>query len=144
MLLWKWRVRRALKPLREEIRGNEQAVALGSEEWRRWWSDIGQRELRCILMTAWDPVGVGDAPEAWDEYDDYADGVAHRLRDASDPDVAAERVADYLDHIERDFMENLTPQRHQANVYLADTLVAWHEWSFTRGGHPPREWIDED
>ncbi len=30
-----------------------------------------QRELRCILMTAWDPIRVGDAAEAWDEYDEY-------------------------------------------------------------------------
>ena len=44
--------------------------------------------------------------------------------------------------VERDFMEALTPERGRANADLADSLVAWHEWSFLRGGRPPRTWID--
>ena len=27
-------------------------------------------------MAAWDPVGTGDTPETWDEYDNYIAGVA--------------------------------------------------------------------
>jgi hypothetical protein len=42
------------------------------EEWRAWWGRHGERELRCIFMTAWDPIGAGFEPNAWDEYDDYA------------------------------------------------------------------------
>ena len=142
--MWRWRARRALKPLVREHEADLAQVNRGSEEWRRWWQATGERELRCILMTAWDPVGSGDAPEAWDEYDSYAPGVAHRLRDAANADDARERVADYLDHVERDFMEFLTEERSRANRFLADSLVAWHEWSFERGGRPPHEWLPED
>jgi hypothetical protein len=144
MWLWRWRMRRAIKPLLDEQRADSEGVDRGTEEWLRWWRSAGERELRCILMTAWDPIGVGDAPEAWDEYDDYALGVVRRLRDATDPDQGAEAVAEYLNHVERDFMMNLTEKRRRTNRYLADSLCAWHEWSFEHGGRPPREWIDED
>lgn len=141
MLLWKWRARRAIGPLLREQRADSERVDGGADDWLRWWRATGERELRCILMTAWDPIGVGDAPEAWDEYDDYAPGVAHRLRDAADPDEGATHVAEYLNHVERDFMGNLTSERRRANRYLADSLLAWHEWSFERAGRPPQEWI---
>jgi hypothetical protein len=96
----------------------EVALARGSEEWLGWWRTTGERELRCILMTAWDPVGAGDAPEAWDEYDSYAPVVAHRLRDA-------------------------THERRRQNGYLARALVAWHEWSFQHGGRSPHTWLPD-
>ncbi len=32
-------------------------------------------EIRRALMTAWDPIGVGDAPNAQDEYDSYLGDV---------------------------------------------------------------------
>jgi hypothetical protein len=144
MLLWKWRARRAVKPIIDEHKAASEKVNRGPDDWVQWWRATGERELRCILMAAWDPVGVGDAPEAWDEYDDYAPGVAHRLRDATDSDEAIEQVAEHLNHIERDFMDGLTEERRRANVYLAASLVAWHEWSFRRDGRPPHEWIDED
>lgn len=138
MMLWKWRARRAIKPLLEEAEADSEQVDRGTEEWLRWWRGGGERELRCILMTAWDPIGVSDAVEAWDEYDGYVPGVGHRLRDTTDADEAAERVEEYLNHVERDFMENLTDKRRQANGYLAESLVAWYEWSFEHGGRPPR------
>ena len=89
-------------------------------------------------------MGCGEALEAWDEYDRCAPGIAHRLRDAANADGAAERVADYLDHVESDFMKVVTKERSRRNRFLADSLVAWHEWSFERGGRPPREWLQED
>jgi hypothetical protein len=135
MLLWKWRMRRAVKPLLHEHKHALEQVNRGPENWLRWWRGAGERELRCILMTAWDPVGVSEAPEAWDEYDDYAPSVAYRLRDATDDDVAAQQVEEFLNHVERDFMMGeLREERRQANSYLAATLVAWHEWSFRRDG----------
>lgn len=111
--------------------------------WSSWWRAHGERELRCILMTAWDPIGVGEEPLAWDEYDDYAAGVARRLRSHADDDEAARSVADYLDHVERDLMGLSARSGAASNAQLAETLVAWHEWSFTRAGRPPTEWIDE-
>ena len=92
---------------------------------------------------AWDPIGVGDTPEAWGEYDGYAAGVAQRLRNIPDPDEAARSVAEYLLHIERDYMAD--PQElAQARIeQLAATLVAWHTWSYTHGGRPPMEWLPD-
>jgi hypothetical protein len=114
----------------------------GSTEWRQWWKEHGERELRCILMSAWDPCGVGDYPGAWDEYDSYLPAVAHRLRDAAAPQEAEQSVAAYLDHVEQDFMGS-GPNSSEKNRYLGETLVAWHEWSFLRRGRPPPEWIDD-
>jgi hypothetical protein len=83
-------------------------------------------------MTAWDPIGVSDAPEAWGEYDDYAPGLAHRLRDAAHIDEAIDQVAEYLDYVEREWMETLTADHSRKNRSFAETLVAWHEWSYGR------------
>ncbi len=141
--LFLWRARRFIAPMVGESERDEHRAASGSEDWRRWWEERGERELRCILMTAWDPVGAGDAPEAWDEYDPYMAGVAHRLRDI-EGDGAAATVADFLNHIERDYMSGLTPEAERRNSFLAESLLAWHEWSFLRRGRPPRDWIDDD
>jgi hypothetical protein len=111
-------------------------VDSGSPGWREWWLERGERELRCILMTAWDPIGVGDAPEAWDEYETYALEVARILRETMDPQEAAVRVAEYLDGVEQDSMELSSGQDRLHNARLAASLVAWHEWSYTRGGLP--------
>ncbi len=107
----------------DETERDEHRAASGSEDWRRWWEEHGERELRCILMTAWDPVGAGDAPEAWDEYDGYMAGVAHRLRDTEGDDEAANTVAAFLNHIERDYMSGLTPAAERRNSFLAETLL---------------------
>jgi len=123
-------MRRALKPIRDELDGEVRQVELGSEAWLHWWRSSGERELRAILMTAWDPIGVRDAPEAWGEYDDYASGVVRRLRDGADHDAGASAVVAYLGYIERDFM-SLTPH-DQDNEDLAEALVAWYEWSVGR------------
>jgi hypothetical protein len=93
-------------------------------------------------MTAWDPIGVGDVAEAWDEYDSYIGDVALRLREAADDDDVAQSVAAYLQHLARDFMGLAAGPSARADD-LAAALVAWHEWSFLRGGRPPQEWIDD-
>lgn len=142
--LFDWRARRFIAPMVNEMQRDEQRNASGSEAWSQWWNDHGERELRCILMTAWDPVGSSDEPMAWDEYDGYMAGVAHRLRDTADDDEAADSVAAFLNHVERDYMGGLTPAAERRNGFLAHTLVAWHEWSFLRRGRPPHEWIDDD
>jgi hypothetical protein len=97
MGLWRWPARREVRPIVEEAEADVGRIERAVEEWRVWWRRAGERELRCILMTAWDPIGVGDAPEAWDEYDSYVGGVGRRLLEAADPDRAAEAVAGYLD-----------------------------------------------
>ena len=106
-----------------------------TDEWRAWWRQRGERELRCILMTAWDPIGVGDAPEAWGEYDEYASQIARVLHEMIDPHESASRVAQHLNDAERR-MEMHTDQSRMANARLGNSLVAWNEWSYVRGGSP--------
>lgn len=85
-------------------------------------------------MTAWDPVGAGFEPNAWDEYDDYAFGVARQLYEAPNAEVAREQVARALDEAETDFMGTESSGRSSSTQQLATALVAWHEWSFVRAG----------
>lgn len=108
----------------------------GSLDWPDWWRERGKRELQCILMTAWDPIGVGDAAEAWDEYERYAPEVIRILRETEDPQEAASQVSRYLSGVERDSMELHSDQSSLDNARLAASLVAWHEWSYVRGGSP--------
>jgi hypothetical protein len=115
---------------RERLRG-------GAADWRQWWTEQGERELRCILMTAWNPIGVGHTASSWDEYDNYLPGVAHRIRDRANDDDAVETVGEYLDHVERDYMHR-NVHTSQQNQFLAETLVAWHRWSFLWRHRRPR------
>jgi hypothetical protein len=133
----------ATRPIRVETAAAREQLARGTEDWLAWWRASGERELRCILMTAWDPIGVGDAPEAWDEYDDYLPGVASRLRDVKGFEEKLASVSEYLNHLERDFIweEELTEKQIQHSAYIAESLVAWHEWSYEHGGRPPHEWL---
>jgi hypothetical protein len=132
-VLWRLHARGVTRPIRVERTAARDEIDRGPDDWRAWWKARGQRELRCILMTAWDPVGVGDAPEAWDEYDSYGPGVARRLLEAATPDDALDSVKAYLDHVERDYMETLSDERARENGHLAASLVAWHEWSYRVG-----------
>ena len=130
MLFERWRMRRSIRPLLAEHKADRKQVERGPEEWAAWWRRHGRRELRCILMTAWDPIGVATTPEAWDEYDSYLDGVGHRLRDNPEPEQAAREVAAFLQHVERDWI-GVNGGNAES---VATALAAWHEWSFRRGG----------
>ncbi len=45
--------------------------------------------VRRVLWEQWDPIGVNDEPEAFGEYDRYADGIYDLLmRGASDDEIA--------------------------------------------------------
>lgn len=63
-----------------------------SAEWNSWWETEGRRELRALLMSDWDPIGVNGIPQAHTEYDSYLDPLASLLRDGANGD----RVAGYL------------------------------------------------
>jgi hypothetical protein len=69
-VVWRWRASRGTKAIQAERKADREHVAGAPEDWHEWGRARGQDELRCILMTAWDPIGVGDEPGAWDEYDD--------------------------------------------------------------------------
>jgi hypothetical protein len=113
-------------------------------DWLGWWRERGERELRCILMTAWDPLGVASVPSAWDEYDDYLPAVVGPLRTSAEREreQAAEELADVLEGIERERM-SLPPRPRVDYQTVADHLLAWHTWSFDHDGRPPTQWADD-
>ncbi|PPQ31528.1 hypothetical protein CCR94_09265 [Rhodoblastus sphagnicola] len=74
------------------------------------------------MMREWDPIGVSDDPEAWDEYDAYAGRVYVMLMDER---ASAEAIAAYLDAAATGHM-GLSPSHllTEASRTTADTLVA--------------------
>jgi len=57
--------------------------------------------IREVLLSDWDPMGLGDAPGTPDDYDAVAREL-HAL--VTDPDTTVERIAAYLRWIEREQM----------------------------------------
>jgi hypothetical protein len=103
------------------------------DDWRAWWARHGERELRCILMAAWDPIGVSYAPNAWDEYDGEVLKIGRLLYEARDNTAAAGQICAVLDAVQADLgFDGATAAR--PNREHALTIVAWYEWSFVRGG----------
>jgi hypothetical protein len=58
-------------------------------------------EIRRVLMTAWDPIGVRDEPNAQDEYDGYLGGVFALLTSGASDD----QINEHLLRIVTDRME---------------------------------------
>ena len=87
-------------------------------DWRRWWKERGEGELRVLLMTAWDPIGVKDEPLAADEYDSYIPPLARKLREGATP----EAVAAFLDYAEFEMGCGEIPR----NVAVVDEIVRWY------------------
>jgi hypothetical protein len=84
-----------------------------------WWKQQGARELRALLMEAWDPIQVADVPEAADEYDGYMPQLARKLREGATP----EDIAAYLDAVEVDMM-GMDPL--QRNTDVGERIVRWY------------------
>jgi hypothetical protein len=99
-------------------------------DWRRWWKERGEDELRALLMTAWDPIGVKDEPRAADEYDSYMLPLARKLREGA----AAEDVAAFLDTAESQMGSEEIPR----NAAAADHILQWYSDS-TRDFAEPSE-----
>jgi hypothetical protein len=57
--------------------------------------------VRELFMREWDPIGVGDVPEAQDEYDAYSSKAYVMVMHDS---ASVEQVADYLYMIETEHM----------------------------------------
>ena len=58
-------------------------------------------EIRSILMSEWDPIGVKDTPEAADEYDLYLGDVYRLVVQGASPS----KIAAYLRYVEVERME---------------------------------------
>jgi hypothetical protein len=63
------------------------------DEWHRWWNARGALELRTIFLTDWDPLLVGDAAQAQDEYDGYLGELGDLLRKGAGGKAVAEYLA---------------------------------------------------
>jgi hypothetical protein len=61
----------------------------------RWWRERGSGELRDLLYSEWDPIGLKEiAVGSEDEYDAYVGQLGRRLRAGADE----EEVAALLEH----------------------------------------------
>jgi hypothetical protein len=56
--------------------------------------------IKSLFLHEWDPIGVADAPEAADEYDNYALRVFTMLHQGK----TADDIAKYLEWVETDYM----------------------------------------
>jgi len=96
------------------------ACAVEFEEWHRWWKTRGASELRRLLMTYWDPIGVNGIPEASDEYDSYLGPLAEKLREGAD----AHGVSEYLSEIQSQRMGlSTTPDRL---TDVGERVLSWY------------------
>ena len=73
--------------------------------------------VREILLHEWDPIGIGDEPEAQDEYDNYIPGVIGLLFRRADQAT----VARHLQHIE--IVQFGLDARPKQNAVVAEKLV---------------------
>lgn len=87
-------------------------------DWRQWWKERGEDELRALLMAAWDPIGVKDEPIAADEYDNYIPPLARKLREGASP----EDVAGFLDATEVGMGFEPIPR----NAGVAEQIIRWY------------------
>jgi len=83
------------------------------------------KAIHDVLINEWDPIGVNDAPEAQDEYDDYIPAVFQLITDGARDEV----IANHLEHIARDLIGlPPSPIRDECNLRIAQRLrevLAW-------------------
>ena len=91
-------------------------------DWYTWWKHSGTRELREILMSEWDPIGVADISEAQDEYDTYVGQIAERLRKGESGD----EIGEYLIWAEGRMGLSATDAARERDRELGARLVSWH------------------
>jgi hypothetical protein len=96
-------------------------VLVETTVWAQWWQRVGERELRSVTMSGWDPIGVADEPLAASEYDNYLAQIVERLR----AEVTTDDLAGYLADVrasmglERDVPRDLAAARRMREWYAA-------------------------
>lgn len=63
-------------------------------------SKLLYEKVRSILLYEWDPIGVGELPEAQDEYDSYVHPVCDLINSGKD----AADIYNYLSWVTHDYM----------------------------------------
>jgi hypothetical protein len=100
---------------------------LDRDEFARWWSGVGERQLGEILFWRWDPIDVAqDLPYSEGEYDEYAPSVAAVLQRGGN----AEQVAQHLSEVECEAWD----ERQTSDTDLrqvAEFIVKWYGDSMT-------------
>ncbi|WP_354701607.1 hypothetical protein DSM112329_01932 [Paraconexibacter sp. AEG42_29] len=107
---------------------------LPEDAWDRWFARRGHLDVTLLLFAAWDPVGVRDTPEAYDEYDSYATACL-RFVQADD----AEGLARTLAEIERSKMGFRTPAerlRETATTIVQSARASAQRWLLTEADGP--------
>ena len=73
---------------------------VAADPWQVWWTQDGVPALRRVLLEEWDPLFIGDVPEAHDEYDSYVGEVGRMLREgATQSDIES-----YLSRVRTEFI----------------------------------------
>jgi hypothetical protein len=94
------------------------------QEQHEWWKRRGGREMREMLLTLWDPIGVFDAEEAQDEYDSYSGRLSRLLSEGADKEQLTATLGIFREHM------GLGPS--EADAWVAEHLLAWHPKSTGR------------
>ena len=81
-----------------------------------------QGGIRTLLLQEWDPIGVLEIPEAWDEYDAYIGGVYQLLASGAD----ARAIAEHLLRIEN-LQMGLGSRSVESLLPVAERLCALQE-----------------
>ena len=102
--------------------------ALADEDHARWWSAVGEDELRQLLYWRWDPIQVSDDfPATKGEYDDYAGPLMRALRDGAQ----VEQVFDLVRRIEIEYMGGELSGGNALRA-LAYSITDWYEESIAQ------------
>jgi hypothetical protein len=84
---------------------------------------VSARKQGDLLMSDWDPIGVHGAAGADDECDGYLGPIAERLREGAE----AERVAEYLSRVEREYMGLGASGRATGDLIpVGERLILWY------------------
>ena len=98
---------------------------LTQDEFARWWSETGERELRQLLFWKWDPIGVNPVfPRTANEYDGYAPQVVAALRNGA----SEMAIIDLFRTFEHDHMGLSAASVDQLQP-LASDIAGWFEQS---------------
>jgi hypothetical protein len=88
--------------------------------WYQWWKQRGSLELRELLLSEWDPIGVRDADGPDDEYDGYLGQLGGLLRQGLDVGTIAEYLASAEHHMGFDTQPD-QPQK------VAEHILDWYD-----------------
>ncbi len=91
--------------------------AMSAADWRRFWGEQGMRELRLLLVDAWDALGTASQRER--------DACAFRIASLLGSRASRSAIADELGRIRRDELGVDAAPGDDARA--AERIAAWFE-----------------